>query len=39
MTTESADDFRLGRTLESKLRILDNFVEFDEYSSKKAAYH
>lgn len=39
MTTDSADDVRLGRTLKSKLRILDNFVELDEYSSKKAAYH
>lgn len=39
MTAESADDVRLGRTLESKFRILDNFVELDEYSSKKAAYH
>lgn len=39
MTTESAVGVKLGRTLESKLRILDNFVELDEYSSKKTAYH
>lgn len=39
MTTESADAVRLGRTLDSKLRILVNFVELDEYSSKKAIYH
>lgn len=39
MTTDSANDVRLGRTLESKLGVLDNFVELDEYSSNKAAYH
>jgi len=39
MTAESADDVKLGRILESKLRILDNFVELNEYPIKKTGYH
>lgn len=38
MTTESADGVKLERTLESKLRIPDNFIEL-EYSTKKTGYH
>lgn len=39
MTAESEDEIKLRRTLQSKLRILDNFVDLEEYSAKKTGYH
>ena len=39
ITSEYADGVKLGRILEGKFRILDNFVELEEYSAKKTGYH